>query len=87
MKINFDKILTDCKDYHLPVGLFVFITGSIIHWFRGHLDASYTTFCGTVFAFLTGHSIFANRADNPTTTTTPPVGPTTGGPVAPNLNG
>jgi hypothetical protein len=50
-----DKILSACKDYHLPICLFVFIIGSVMQWFR-HLDMAYVAYTGTVLGAITGHS-------------------------------
>ena len=80
MKFNLDKILSDFKDYHIPVGLFVFIVGCVIHWFHG-LDANFVKFAATVFTFLTGHAIFAPGATADTQGPSNPVVPSpTGSP-------
>jgi hypothetical protein len=43
------------SDGHIPCGLFVFVVGSVIHWFHG-LDASYVAFSSTVLTFLGAHA-------------------------------
>lgn len=53
-----DLFLTNFKDYHIPVALFVFIVGSLIHWFH-RLDAAFITFTSTVLTFLGTHAIFS----------------------------
>jgi hypothetical protein len=59
-----DKFLSQFKDYHLPICVFVFITGSVMHWFH-HLDASFVAFTGTVLGAITGHSFSpAGKPDN-----------------------
>jgi len=52
--LNLDKILTDISDYHVAVGVLVFITGAVFQWFH-HLDPGFTAFCGTILGFLFGH--------------------------------
>ena len=53
-----DKILSNMKDYHLPICVGVFIVGSVIHWIHG-IDASYVAFTATVLGAVTGHSFSA----------------------------
>lgn len=56
MKFSFiDKILSAAKDWHLPICVVVFLTGSVLQWFS-HLDANYVAFTGVVLAAITGHS-------------------------------
>jgi hypothetical protein len=43
------------SDGHVAVGVFVFIVGSVMHYFHG-IDAAFVSFTTTVFAFLGGHS-------------------------------
>lgn len=52
-----DKILTDCKDHHMPAIGVVFGVGSVLAWFH-HLDNSYVMFAGTILGAITGHSIW-----------------------------
>lgn len=58
-----DKWLSAAKDWHIAVSVFIFITGSVIHWLHG-IDASYVAFTGTVLAAITGHS-FSPAASQP----------------------
>ena len=53
--MNFDKILSDAKDYHLPICLVMFFVGSVMKWF-GHLDMAYVAYAGTILGAITGHS-------------------------------
>lgn len=50
-----DKILSAAKDWHLPICVIVFLTGSVLQWFH-HLDANYVGFAGVVLGAVTGHS-------------------------------
>jgi hypothetical protein len=43
------------RDGHLPIGIFIFIIGAVIHWFHG-LDASFVAFTTTILSFLGGHA-------------------------------
>lgn len=61
--MNIDKILSNFKDYHLPICFFVFIFGSVMQWFH-HLDASYVAFTATVLGAITGHA-FSDHSDSP----------------------
>jgi hypothetical protein len=58
--MNLDKILSDINDYHIPCGIFIFLTGSTLQWFH-HLDASYVAFAGTVLGFLGGHAYLKSK--------------------------
>ena len=63
--MKLDKLLSDCKDYHLPISIFVFIVGSVIHWLHG-IDASYVAFTTVVLGAITGHSFSpAGKPDPP----------------------
>ena len=48
------------SDGHLPIGLFIFITGSTIHIYHG-LDPSFVAFTSTVLAFLGAHAIWGQN--------------------------
>lgn len=63
--MNFDKILSNVKDYHLPICLGMFGVGSVLQWF-GHLDMAFVAFTGTIVGAITGHSFSpAGRPDPP----------------------
>jgi hypothetical protein len=58
-----DKILSAMKDYHLPIFLFMFMTGGCLSWFH-HLDMSFVAFTATIVGAITGHSFSpAGRPD------------------------
>lgn len=60
-----DKWLSASKDWHIAVSVFIFITGSVIHWLHG-IDASYVAFTGVVIGGITGHAYSAaGKPDNP----------------------
>jgi uncharacterized membrane protein YjjB (DUF3815 family) len=61
--MNWDKILTNCKDYHLPICSAVFCVGSVLQWFH-HLDMTFVTFTGTILAAITGHAFSPARKDD-----------------------
>jgi len=52
------------SDGHIPCGLFVFVVGSVIHWFHG-LDASYVSFTTTVLGFLGAHAYVQSKYPGP----------------------
>ena len=59
-----DKVLTDMKDYHLPICLVMFLVGSVLTWFH-HLDMSFVAYTGTILGAITGHSFSpAGRPDS-----------------------
>jgi len=62
--MNLDKILSDMKDYHLPICVFMFIVGSVMKWF-GHLDMSYVAYTGTILGAITGHAFSGAAKDKP----------------------
>jgi hypothetical protein len=45
--MNLDKILSNVKDYHLPICVGVFGIGTTLQWFH-HLDMAFVAFTGTV---------------------------------------
>jgi hypothetical protein len=61
---KFDKILSNMKDYHLPICVFMFIVGSVMKWF-GHLDMSYVAYTGTILGAITGHAFSGAAKDKP----------------------
>lgn len=56
--MNWDKLLSEANDYHIPCGLFVFVTGTVVHWLHG-IDANYVAMCTVVLGAITGHAIWA----------------------------
>ncbi len=53
--MNWDKILTNCKDYHLPAALLIFASGCVLQWFH-HLDGTFVAFTTAVLGAITGHA-------------------------------
>ena len=53
--MNYDKVLTNFKDYHLPICSGVFAVGSVLQWFH-HMDATFVAFTATVLGAITGHA-------------------------------
>lgn len=64
MKMNIDKILSNVKDYHLPIALFVFTIGSVLQWFH-HLDTTYVAFVTVILGAVTGHAFSPAQRDQP----------------------
>ena len=64
-----DKILSNMKDYHLPVCIGIFLTGSVMSWFH-HLDTTFVAFTATVLGAVTGHAF------SPAPKVEPPASPT-----------
>ena len=62
--MNFDKILSDMKDYHLPVSVGMFIVGAIMQVFH-HLDMSFVAYAGTILGAFTGHAFSPAAQDKP----------------------
>jgi hypothetical protein len=61
--MNWDKILTNCKDYHLPICAGIFVIGSVLQWFH-HMDPTFVAFTATVLGALTGHAFSPARKDD-----------------------
>ena len=61
--MNFDKILSNMKDYHLPICLGMFGVGSVLQWF-GHLDMAFVAFTGTIVGAITGHAFSPAQKDH-----------------------
>lgn len=68
--MNFDKILSNIKDYHLPIFIGMFGVGSALQWFH-HLDMAFVAFTGTIVGGLTGHAFSPAQQDKPSD---PPAG-------------
>ena len=62
--MNFDKILSQMKDYHLPICVFMFLVGSVMKWFN-HLDMAYVAYAGTILGAVTGHAFSPAQKDHP----------------------
>jgi hypothetical protein len=61
--VSFDKILSNMKDYHLPICLGMFGVGSVLQWF-GHLDMAFVAFTGTIVGAITGHAFSPAQKDH-----------------------
>ena len=53
--MKWDALLTDIKDYHLPITIGIFGVGSILQWFH-HMDPTFVAFTATVLGAITGHA-------------------------------
>lgn len=62
--MNFDKIMSNFKDYHLPIYVGVFMVGSLLQRFD-HLNYTFVTFTGTVLGAITGHAFSPAQKDQP----------------------
>ncbi len=62
--MNIDKVLSNCKDYHLPICVGVFSTGSVLQWFH-HMDTTFVAFTATVLGAITGHALSNAWKDEP----------------------
>jgi len=58
-----DLVLSAAKDWHLPIIVFMFLVGSVIHWLHG-LDGSYVAFTTVLVGGITGHA-FSKHDDDP----------------------
>jgi hypothetical protein len=63
MNFNFDKIMSAVKDYHLPIMIVMFFTGSVMKWF-GHLDMAFVAYAGTIIGGITGHAFSPAQKDS-----------------------
>jgi hypothetical protein len=59
-----DTLLTNMKDYHLPICILMFGVGSVLQWFH-HLDMSYVAYTGTILGAITGHAFSPAQKDKP----------------------
>jgi hypothetical protein len=61
--MNFDKILSQMKDYHIPVCALMFLVGSGMSWFH-HLDMAFVAYTGTILGAITGHAFSPAQKDH-----------------------
>ena len=61
--MNWDKILTNFKDYHIPACITMFGVGSVLQWFH-HLDMAFVAFTATIVGGITGHAFSPARKDD-----------------------
>jgi hypothetical protein len=76
-KMVSDKTLSNLKDYHIPVLIFMFLAGFPVAWF-GHLDMAFVAFTGTIVAGITGQAFSPAQKDKdgdaaPTPSTDPNI--------------
>ena len=57
-----DKILTNMKDYHLPICVVMFFVGAVLTWFH-HLDMAFVAYTGTILGAVTGHAFSPAQKD------------------------
>jgi hypothetical protein len=62
--MNFDKIMSNFKDYHLPIYAGIYGIGSLLQRFH-HLDSTFVMFTATVLGAITGHSFSPAQKDHP----------------------
>jgi len=62
--MSFDKLMSNVKDYHLPICAGIFCIGSVLQWFH-HLDMAFVAFTGSVLGALTGHAFSPAQKDQP----------------------
>jgi hypothetical protein len=63
MNIDFDKILSNVKDYHLPIIVFIFLIGTLLQRF-GHMDTTFVEFTTVIVAGVTGQAFSPARKDS-----------------------
>jgi hypothetical protein len=68
-----DKVLTNMKDYHLPICVLMFLVGSILTWFH-HLDMSFVAYTGTILGAITGHAFSPAQKDKDNASSDPSSG-------------
>lgn len=56
--MNIDTILTNFKDYHLPIVVGIFGVGAVLQWFH-HMDSTFVAFTATILGAVTGQA-FSN---------------------------
>jgi hypothetical protein len=61
-KMVSDKTLSNMKDYHIPVLIFMFLCGIPVAWF-GHLDMAFVAFTTAIVGGLTGQAFSPAQRD------------------------
>jgi phosphate/sulfate permease len=61
-KMVSDKTLSDLKDYHLPIMIFMFLGGGVLAWF-GKMTYAFVAFTGTIVGGITGHAFSPAQRD------------------------
>jgi hypothetical protein len=60
--MNWDKVLTNVKDYHLPIVVGVFGVGAVLQWFH-HMDPTFVAFTATILGAVMGQAFSPARKD------------------------
>jgi len=58
----FEKLLAKLNTSHLFIGISVFVTGTLLHYFN-HLTGEYVAFASTVLTYLGAHLYLKNGND------------------------
>jgi hypothetical protein len=61
--MNWDKILTNVKDYHLPMIGSIFGVGAVLQWFH-HMDPTFVAFTSVVVGGVASHAFSPARKDD-----------------------
>lgn len=56
--MDIDKILSNVKDYHLPIFIAMFSIGGFLQWFH-RLDGTFVAFTTAIVGGLTTHAVFS----------------------------
>lgn len=64
--MNMDRILSNIKDYHLPIVVLVLLIGTVLQWFH-RLDSTFITFATAILGAVMGHAFSPARRDDPPT--------------------
>jgi len=77
-KMVSDKTLSNLKDYHLPILIFMFLGGGVLAWF-GKMSMAFVAFTGTIVGGITGHAFSpAQRDKDDDVSPTPSPDPSSG---------
>ncbi len=60
--MSMDRLLSNFKDYHLPIFVGMFGVGCTLQWFH-HLDMVFVAFTGTIIGGITGHAFSPAQKD------------------------
>jgi hypothetical protein len=62
---NLDKVLSNCKDYHIPSYILIFGVGSALQWMH-HMDTTFVGFVALILGAITGHQFGPGKGDGNT---------------------
>jgi len=65
--MKLDSIISNFKDYHLPILVLMFVVGTVEHHLKG-LDTSFVAFAATIVTGITGHAFSPAQQDKPEVT-------------------